>query len=149
MTKVKPRKQKAIFLFSKKGMSLVEVMIVLVIIASLAAAVAMVVQGRLEKSRIQNTKIILSNVSKAVEIFYVDCGFYPSSLDDLMEAPESCGADWGPIPYLQKKNFPPKDGWKRALIYEQSEESYVLKSLGKDGREGGTGEKGDLSSDSI
>ena len=136
-------------LSSKKGMSLVEVMIVLVIIASLTAALAMVVQGRMQKSRIQNTKIILSNVSKAIEIFYVDCGFYPNSLDDLIEAPESCGSDWGPVAYIKKKKFPPKDAWKKPLIYESDGDSYVLKSLGKDGREGGTGEKLDLSSDSI
>lgn len=134
---------------SKRGLSLVEVMIVLVILASIAAAMGMMVQGQFAKSRIQNTKIIISSFSKAIDIFNIDCGFYPHSLDDLQRAPEACGSDWGPEAYLKPRYFPPKDAWKQPLIYELNDGNYVLKSLGKDGREGGTGENADLSSETI
>ena len=132
---------------NQRGMNLLEIMIVIAVIGSIAIAFTTQIIGRLKKSRIQSTKITISNVQKAIDIFYTDCGFYPNDLDALMTAPGECSSDWGPDPYLKK--FPPVDAWKKPLLYEKNESSFVLKSLGSDARPGGSGDKADISSESI
>lgn len=131
---------------NNKGMTLLEIMIVLVILGGLIAILATQVQGRLKKAKINQAKIQIAEYGKALEMFYADCSKFPSSdegLNALMQAPSSC-SNWGPDPYLKKLQ---KDPWNNEFIYESAGNTFVLRSLGSDGREGGTGDAADLSSD--
>ena len=99
------------FAKNEKGMTLLEIMIVLVILAGLTGVLVTVVQGRLKKANIRQTKIAISELGKSLDLYYTDCHNYPTSeqgLKALLEAPESC-PDWGPDPYVKKV---PKDGVK-------------------------------------
>ena len=131
---------------NNKGMTLLEIMIVLVILGGLIAILATSVQGSLKKAKMRQAKIQISEYGKALDMYYQDCNGYPTSdegLNALMAAPASC-ANWGPDPYLKKLN---KDPWGGDFIYESQGNAYVLKSLGSDKREGGTGDAADITNE--
>ena len=131
---------------NNKGMTLLEIMIVLVILGGLIAILATQVQGRLKKAKINQAKIQISEYGKALDMYFTDCNSYPSTdegLGALVKAPSTC-SNWGPDPYLKKVN---KDPWGKEFLYESSGNNYLLKSLGSDGREGGSGDAADVSNE--
>lgn len=131
---------------NNRGMTLLEIMIVLVILGSLMAILATQVQGRLKSSKIKSAKIQIAEYGKALDMYFTDCNQYPSTeegLGALVTAPSSCSG-WGPDPYLKKVN---KDPWSGDFVYESTGNNYVLKSLGSDHREGGSGDAADISSE--
>lgn len=133
---------------NNKGMTLLEIMIVLVILGGLIAILATQVQGRLKKAKIGQAQIQISELGKALDMYYSDCSNFPTTeegLEALMKATSSCGANWGPDPYLKK--LKKTDPWNHDFSYENTGNAYVLKSFGSDGREGGTGDAADISSD--
>lgn len=133
---------------NQKGMSLVEIMVVLAIIASVATFIITNVTGNLKKANIRQAKILIKEVSKALDMYYTDCGNFPSTdkgLGALVEDPGDC-SDWGPDPYIKKI---PKDPWNNELFYEVDGGSYILISLGADRREGGSAENKDISSEDL
>ena len=134
---------------NSRGMTLIEIMIVLVIVGGLIAILGQKVIGQLGSAQIKEAKIQIAEVGKSLDMFYADCGFYPPSekgLQALTENPGDC-PNWGPDPYLKKV---PKDPWKNDLVYQQkSRSSYVLISIGADGQEGGEGKNADISSENL
>jgi general secretion pathway protein G len=131
---------------NNKGMTLLEIMIVLVILGGLIAILATQVQGRLKKAKINQAKIQISEYGKALDMYFTDCNAYPTTeegLQALVQAPSSC-SNWGPDPYRKKVD---KDPWGNDFIYESTGNNYILKSLGSDRREGGSGDAADISSD--
>lgn len=131
---------------NNKGMTLLEIMIVLVILGGLIAILATSVQGSLKKAKMRQAKIQISEYGKALDMYYQDCNNYPSTeegLQALMQAPPSC-QNWGPDPYLKKLN---KDPWGGEFVYESQGNAYVLKSYGSDKREGGTGDAQDVTNE--
>lgn len=131
-----------------RGMTLLEIMIVLAILGSLIAILATSVTGRLKAAKINQAKILIGEVSKALDMYYTDCSSYPTTeegLQALIAKPASCNS-WGPEPYLKKIN---KDPWNGDLIYESHGNTYTIRSLGSDKREGGAGDAADISSENI
>jgi general secretion pathway protein G len=131
---------------NEKGMTLLEIMIVLAILAGLIAVLASQVNGRLKKARINEARIQIGEYGKALDMFFTDCGFYPTNdqgLKALLEAPTNC-SNWGPDPYIKKLA---KDPWNHEFVYEANGGSYKLKSLGSDGKDGGTGDAADLTNE--
>lgn len=126
-------------------MTLIEILIVLAIIASMMAFLVPGVTRQLDKSKVQETKIMIGQVMNALNLYYTDCGKYPSSLNGLMQADADC-PNWGPEPYLKKA---PKDAWNREFQYSLDGNQPVVISLGADGKEGGEGYGKDISSDEI
>src|ERR1700722_5786423 len=102
-----------------KGMTLLEIMIVLAILAGLIAVLATQVNGRLKSARIKEARIQIGEYGKALDMFYTDCGFYPSpdqGLQSLLQAPSNC-ANWGPDPYVKKLA---NDPWSHPFVYESN-----------------------------
>ena len=130
---------------NSRGMTLMEILIVMAIIGTLMAFLIPSVISRLDKAKVGETKIAIGQAINALNLYYTDCGKYPASMDGLMKADPDC-SNWGPEPYLKKA---PKDAWNRDLIYSIEGNNYVLKSLGKDGREGGDGFDKDLTQEDI
>ena len=134
---------------NNKGMTLLEIMIVLAILGSLAAVLVTQINKQQRKSKLRQAKIQIGEISKNLDLFYSDCGFYPSSdqgLNALVEAPGEACPDWGPESYIKKV---PRDPWNHDFIYEATDGSYELISLGEDGRDGGTGYNKDISSEDL
>ena len=133
-------------LLNKKGMTLLEIMIVLAILGGLITILAGQVTSRLAAARVKEAKIQIAEIGKALDMFYTDCGFYPEGgLEDLVNAPSSC-SNWGPDSYLKKV---PKDPWGNEFDYEYEDGSYILVSYGEDRKPGGEGTKKDISSEEL
>lgn len=130
----------------QSGMTLIEILIVLAIVAGMGTLLFQGVFKNFFKSQVQETKIIMGKTAQALQLYYVDCGSYPASLDGLIENTGQECKSWGPEPYLPKY---PKDAWKMDLIYENNGSTYTLKSLGKDKKEGGSGLDADISSEDL
>ncbi len=128
---------------NRKGMTLIEIMIVIAIIGSIAALLLPNVVGQLDKSKQKEARIQLTQIVNALSMYYTDCGKYPQTLEGLTKEDPNC-SNWGPQPYYAKSL---KDSFGHDLVYELDGSEYTLKSLGKDGREGGSGFNADITLD--
>lgn len=131
------------------GFTLIEIMIVMVIIAMLAALVGPRVMGALGSSKVKATKIQLETLSTTVEAFHLDTGRFPTQaegLQVLVENPEKAPIKNWRGPYL-KKNKVPTDEWGNPFVYEipsKHKMPFDIYSLGADGKPGGTGDDADI-----
>ena len=123
--------------------TLVEMLLVLVILATLAAIVIPKMAGRSKQAQVTAAKADISSIEMALDSFEVDNGYYPKSLTDLNDQPANA-ANWKG-PYLKKSV--PLDPWGNNYIYENpgkhGNSGYDLLSGGPDGR---TGTDDDLTS---
>ncbi len=127
----------------RRGFSLAELMVVIVILGLLATLVVPNVIGFLFKSQTEIAKMDIMQIDNAVKQFQINNGGkLPESLDRLIE-PDSNGHA-----FLEMKTVP-KDPWKNEYQYWTDGRTYKITSLGKDGHEGGDGEDADIDSDTI
>ncbi|MDD5680589.1 MAG: type II secretion system major pseudopilin GspG [Candidatus Omnitrophica bacterium] len=125
-------------MFNKKGFTLIELMLVVIILGILVAMVVPRLVGRGEQARRQAAEAdIRSNIALALDLYELDNGAYPEKLEDLLKDPgESKASNWNG-PYLKRK---PVDPWGREYSYKypgQNNKDYDLYSYGADGVEGG------------
>jgi general secretion pathway protein G len=118
--------------------TLVEMLLVLVILATLAAIVYPKLAGRSEQARTTAAATQISSFSTALDAFEVDNGYYPkgkSGLMDLVQQPRDAQNWRGP--YLKDL---PKDPWGNDYSYEcpgrMNPTSYDLVSPGPDAKLG-------------
>lgn len=127
---------------NRKGMTLIEIMIVLAIIGGLMSLLGPRVLSQLDRSKARETSIIMGQIANALSLYYSDCAKYPETLEALTQEDANC-TSWDHEPYAKGK-LKVKDAWNREFVYENTGGEFVLKSLGKDGREGGTGAAKDI-----
>jgi general secretion pathway protein G len=125
---------------ARGGFTLVELLLVLVILGTLAAIVVPKFAGRTEQARVTAAQTQIANFGVVLDAFEVDNGYYPKGKDgltDLVQRPRDA-ANWRG-PYL--KQDIPDDPWGNPYVYEcpgrYNEEGYDLMSMGIDGRVGG------------
>lgn len=128
-----------------KGFTLLELLVVMVIIGLLVGYVAPKYFSQLGKSEVKSARAQIAALEKALDIYRLDLGYYPSQsqgLAALMTQPENESKWLGP--YLKKAV--PLDPWGQAYIYRIPGENaeFDLFSTGKDRRIGGTGENADI-----
>jgi general secretion pathway protein G len=130
---------------ARRGFTLVEMMVVIVIIGILAAVVAGRIMVSGDKAKAEATKAQIENVSQALDLFKLDLNKYPARLEDLLNMPPDVDSKkWPPGGYLKKH---PKDGWDKDFIYRvpgTKGQPYDLGSFGADFREGGEGYDADI-----
>ena len=127
----------------KRSYTFIEIMVVVIIIAILAAIVMPKFAGRTEDAKISAAQSQISIFQTALSTYNLDTGKYPTTeqgLKALIEKPTSppVPTEWRG-PYLQSKSIP-LDPWKSKYVYEypgkHNENSYDLYSKGPDGQSG-------------
>lgn len=129
-----------------RAFTLIELMVVILILAILAALIVPRVIGRQDEAKRAKAAADIKSLSSALQQFRLDCDRFPTTeegLQALRTAPADVNNWKGP--YLQ--NAIPTDPWGSEYIYEYpgaDENSYILMSLGADGVEGGDGNNADI-----
>jgi len=126
---------------SRKAFTLIELMLVLVILATLAAIVTPRLTGQSKKAKVIATQTQIADFGTALDAFEIDVGRYPTTVEGLralVERPTSEGDGWQG-PYL-KSNIP-LDRWGNEYQYrcpgQYNQDGYDLYSYGPDGKLGG------------
>jgi general secretion pathway protein G len=120
---------------SRRGFTLVELLLVLTILGILAAIVVPKFTGRTEQARITAARTQISTFQTALAAFELDNGYFPRALQDLVVQPRDAQNWKGP--YLQG-DIPP-DPWHNPYVYitpGKHVKDYDLMSVGPDGRDG-------------
>ncbi|MDB5296723.1 MAG: type secretion system protein GspG [Phycisphaerales bacterium] len=128
----------------RPAFSLIEFTAVLALIGLLAGAATLVLRPIMAKGKQNAVRGEIVTVKNAIELFYTSTGRYPTSQEGLDVLTK--GTDGHPEQYLSKV---PTDPWGRPYAYVEpgrGGQPYEVICLGKDGREGGTGENADLTS---
>ena len=123
---------------SENGFTLVEMLLVLVILATLAGVVVPRFVDRAEQGRRTAAKTQIAHFGVSLDCFEVDVGNYPQGgdgLQDLVVQPRDATGWKGP--YVKEI---PLDPWGHTYLYEcpskHGAKAYDLSSVGRDGRAG-------------
>jgi general secretion pathway protein G len=121
-----------------RAFTLVEMLLVVTIIGILAALVIPKIAGKSEQARVTAAQTdIKAGIKTALDSFEVDNGFYPKSLQDLIQQPGNAKNWRGP--YFDPPQLP-VDPWGNPYVYyypgKHNPNSYDLLSVGPDGKEG-------------
>ena len=126
----------------QRGFTLIEIMVVVIIIALLAAVVVPQFLGRVDDARVAKAKQDIQAIDTALTLFKLDNFKYPSTdqgLAALAEKPVDPGIrNWRAGGYLKKVN---KDPWGNDYQYSNpgAHGEYDLYSLGAEAQPGGEG----------
>jgi general secretion pathway protein G len=134
--------------FYQQGMTLIEILVVLVLIGIVMGILGGNFIGRGEKAKADAAKIEIGQIGQALDLYKLETGRYPSSsegLQALVAAPAGA-TNWNG-PYWKKSSIP-KDPWGNDYRYTSPGQkgAYDIVSLGADGKEGGDGTNKDISS---
>lgn len=118
-----------------RGLTLIEVVVVITILSLLMGAVGVYAFGQLTESRRRIALLDVRTVMDALETYRATKGRYPSGQEGLRALVDA--------KVLKRA---PKDPWGTPLTYALEAGEPVVASLGADGVSGGTGEDADVSS---
>jgi general secretion pathway protein G len=131
-----------------RGMTLIEILVVLTLIGIVMGIVGGNYLGQGEKAKAKAAKIEIEQIGQTLDLFRLEVGRYPTTqegLQALITAPTGI-PNWNG-PYW-KKNTLPKDPWTNEYKYASPGQhgAYDLWSYGADGKEGGEGVNKDITS---
>jgi general secretion pathway protein G len=121
---------------AQRGMTLIEIMVVMVIIGLIAAAVSVNVMQSLDDAKVKQARADLHTIENCLDLYKLEKGRYPSTEEGLaaVVAAGKC------------KNV--KDPWKNDYVYlypgQAHPDSFDIKSYGADGKPGGDGMNADI-----
>ena len=126
---------------SRGGMTLVEILIVIAILGSLMALVAVNVAGSFEEANVGTTELQIKKIEEGLGMYAAKHkGKYPTTSEGLEAAAKYMGAT-GEVPV---------DSWGNAFQYfspgTNGDHKYEIVSLGGDGKEGGDDTDADIKS---
>ena len=129
------------------GFTLIELIVVILIIAILAALVVPNLINRTGQAKVAKAQSDIATVSGLVQQFRIDTGGYPTPEEGLqaLTVQPSGVTNWQG-PYSRKEI--PNDPWGNPYVYQfpgpLGEDSFSLLSYGSDGAPGGTGDAADI-----
>ncbi len=131
----------------KRGFSLIELLVVIVILGLLASFIMPNIIGKGEQAKQKLTCVQMKSIAQSLELFKQDTGQYPDTEDGLEALVSNPDEDkysgFMPGGYFSGKRVP-QDPWKNDYIYVSQEDGFEIISLGADNQEGGTEENRDL-----
>jgi len=117
-----------------RGMTLIEIMVVLVILGLIASAVVIAVFPQLQKARIDRTNLDIGNIDSALKLYNARKGKFPDTTTGLKALVD--------MEILDKM---PKDAWGNDYVYTLESGRPIVTSYGADGVPGGDGANADIS----
>jgi len=123
--------------------TMIDVLVVIVIIATLAAVATPMYFNHVKSSRVSAAKMQIEIFEQCIFDYRVDVRKLPGTLDDLVKN-NSVGRKWKG-PYL-KGGVIPRDPWGNQYIYRKHGEhgEFDLISYGADGQPGGEDDNTDI-----
>lgn len=131
-------------LHPEAGVTLVEMMVVILIIGLITAIVAINVLPSQDKARVEKAKADIAAIDQALTLFHLEAARFPTTeegLDALVEPAAALGAERAA--FIRTL---PNDPWNRPYQYVAPGETgpYDLYSMGADGKVGGEGLDADV-----
>ena len=105
-----------------RGMTLIEIMVVLVILGLIAGAIGFNVFNQLNVAQTKTATLDLKAVSNGIDLYHVETGQYPETLQQLVPK------------YIKELH---KDPWGGDYQYVHTADGYEVYSYGKDKAQGG------------
>lgn len=124
------------------GMSLIEIIIVIVLIGAVLTFVGSRVLGGADRAKANLAKSQVTTMAQKVEAFQMDTGRLPVTLDELVNPPANAAGWLGP--YAKAAEL--SDPWGHPIVYRApgDNQPFDLVILGKDGQVGGTSVDSDI-----
>jgi general secretion pathway protein G len=136
----------------RRGFTLIELMVVIVILGILALYIGPKIMGRPEEAKQVKARMDIASLETALKLYKLDTGSYPSTeqgLQALISAPETGNAaqKWRKGGYLEKSRVP-NDPWGNDYVYISPgvNNDFDIISYGADGVPGGEDENKDINS---
>jgi general secretion pathway protein G len=125
--------------YNQDGFTLIEIMVVILILGLLATIVVQSLRGAADKAKTTKAQADLAEIKTALDRYYLDNGFYPTTDQGLtaLVSPPSSGrvpANYQSGGYIERL---PSDPWGNQYFFQSDGNSYVLKSFGKSGSDSG------------
>ena len=109
---------------ARRGYSLIEILIAIVIIGMLVGGAMYLATTVMENAKRTTTKTALQTIKYALMQYKQENGEYPENLEKAIEAG-----------FLKKPI--PKDGWDQRIQYRRTDDGIELYSFGPQGKKGG------------
>jgi general secretion pathway protein G len=137
---------------NRRGFTLIELMVVIVILGILAGLIVPRIMGRPEQAKQLKARMQIESISTALKLYKLDNGSYPSTeqgLQALVDQPATgtIPKNWRKGGYLEKGKVP-KDPWGNEFIYLSPgiHDDFDLIAYGADGVAGGEDKDADITS---
>jgi general secretion pathway protein G len=127
---------------NNKAFTIVEILAVTLLMAGLIGIAAVGITANVKKGKIRTAKAQIGTFEQAISLFELECSFYPSELEDLVQnnSGQKC-KDFPKEGFLRKQEIP-QDPWNNDYNYRKpgypQHFSYDLWSNGPNGEDGDT-----------
>jgi general secretion pathway protein G len=133
----------------RRGFTLIEMLVVILILAILAALIIPRLIGRTSDAKIAKAKSDIATVSSLLQQYRLDNDKYPTTEEGLnaLRVRPSSARNWKG-PYTTKDI--PMDPWGNPYVYQApgpDGQDFLVTSYGVDGAPGGEGDAADITSD--
>jgi general secretion pathway protein G len=125
------------------GFTILEIVIVFILLASIMSFVGPKIFEQMGRAKSSEAKIRIQQLVGQIEMYKLEVGRYPDSLQALVKQP--AGVDRWNGPYAKDPDL--KDAWGNDYRFTVpgTNKGFDLVSLGADNKEGGDGENRDVS----
>lgn len=128
-------------LASKRGLTLLEIMMVIALLGLILGFIGKNVFSRFSSGKQKITQIYLSEINGALQQYKLDCNDFPKNIEALVTNPGDCPA-YAVEGYIKKSQL--KDPFNCSVSYSYDGGNIALKSLGDKCQEGGEGQATDI-----
>ena len=130
------------------GFTLIEIMVVVFILGLLVTLVAPRIIGRTDQARATKAQADIKGIEEALHLYKLDTGHYPTTAQGLAAlvaggASAGIGKNFNPDGYLERV---PLDPWGNQYVFVSDGSSFIIRSYGADGVEGGDQKNADIDS---
>lgn len=135
---MEPKRKKQQQRRRSRGMTLIEIMVVITILGLIAAAVGVAVIPQLNQAKRDRAELDIKSIQGAMKLYYTKKGNYPDTATGLKGLVD-----------VQALEQVPRDPWNNEYVYMNEGGKPVIISYGADGTSGGEGNDADISSKNM